>query len=478
MEQIVQIIDKLRYCSEDQIPLHVVMLLLCTAISGSLVWLVYRLYKVAGGRKDTVKQQYVLFRVLLGAFTIPVLYLVTLAMHTDFHGGWTGEYLNSLTCDMRLVFWLLLVVWAVGFLVKGVQLLEAFGKLRKIRIMQQECRAEERKMLERVCREMGICKRMGLYKGGMIQNPCISGVVHPCIYMGNGVYTDEEEYMILQHELTHYQHRDVLFRVLVEFLGVIYWFHPLFFSGYMKRENAQLGEDFCDYMMCQHVRQESYIYTLLKIALHVQDAPVLPGVAAAENMSEVRRRIEKMEENKKRHPMKKRAAMLGAIGFMMACTVSVSAAGVGVVQGYETIHAWTDTGVNIEHPADYIPEYTIYTEEAVFDSDLTIEDVTDGEVMSKAGSQLIEKTVNAKTVSKLVTITAASTKIKINFDIEPTNKIVEVGLIDTEKGTKDSIRAKHIAATTFTVKKGRKYQLYVSNTNHVAVDITGHYTNK
>ena len=89
MEQIVQIIDKLRYCSEDQIPLHVVMLLLCTAISGSLVWLVYRLYKIAGGRKDTVKQQYVLFRVLLGAFTIPVLYLETLAMHTDFHGRWT-----------------------------------------------------------------------------------------------------------------------------------------------------------------------------------------------------------------------------------------------------------------------------------------------------------------------------------------------------------------------------------------------------
>ena len=477
MEQIIYLINNIKYYGMYVIPVHVSILLLCTCITGSLVWLFYcGLQKTIG--KDNVKLQYYAFRLVILSFMVPVVYGVTMAMHTDFRGGWTGEYLSGSTRKMDFVFWSFLLIWSIGFCKKCVQLVHEMRILRRLKCSQRECRKEEREILEKVCQEKKIHKRIGLYKNGMIQNPCISGIWNPCIYMGNGQYTKEEANIIYQHELTHYQHRDILFRMLVQIASMVYWFHPLFFSGYMKKKNSQLGEDFCDCCMCEKNDQGKYIYTLLKIALQVQESPVLSGVAAAENMSEVRRRIEKMEKNARQKPGKKSVVVLSTVCFLLAGTVSVSAAGMGIVQGYEAVFALTDDMIKIEHQPDYVPEYTIYTDEAVFDEDLLIEEDAESEIMRTAGVQAVEKTVNSKTVSKLATLSAAGTKVTVNLTIEPTNKIVEVGLINKTKGTKDYIKAKHIAATSFTVKKGNTYELYVSNTNNVAIEVYGSYSNK
>lgn len=81
-------------------------------------------------------------------------------------------------------------------------------------------------VISEINRDYGKRKKFKVLLVPGIRTPAVFGVVHPQILMPVTNYSQGEIYFILRHEMLHYYHRDMLVRILCEFLCTIYWWNP------------------------------------------------------------------------------------------------------------------------------------------------------------------------------------------------------------------------------------------------------------
>ena len=130
-----------------------------------------------------------------------------------------------------------------------------------------------------------------------IAAPCTTGIRTPMILLPATLeqrLTESEIRAVLIHELTHIQHHDVLRNTISAFLGVIWWFHPVFHLV-DRRARAQ-REEHCDRAVVDAgVPADEYATTLVAVAALQTRRPVLaPGIGASG------------------HPLRRRIQLLGA----------------------------------------------------------------------------------------------------------------------------------------------------------------------
>ncbi|WP_340020587.1 M56 family metallopeptidase [Paenibacillus sp. FSL K6-1096] len=123
------------------------------------------------------------------------------------------------------------VIWLLG----AVFML--LNGLLYIRRMQRERRRLRRvsapeilKVVLATRRQFGIRRAVPLYTGGSANNPYMSGLMRPWIFVPEQALQELDASRlrhILAHELAHYKRRDMLWNLLGSLAATIHWFNPL-----------------------------------------------------------------------------------------------------------------------------------------------------------------------------------------------------------------------------------------------------------
>jgi len=116
-------------------------------------------------------------------------------------------------------------------------------------------------------KENGLKVMPKLMTSTRITSPALVGLLRPVLYLPQQEYTIDELKLIFKHELCHYKHKDLWYKLWLLIISTIYWFNP--FLYFMRREADKDIEYICDsYVIKACTRRECSIYhrLLLKTA--------------------------------------------------------------------------------------------------------------------------------------------------------------------------------------------------------------------
>ena len=99
-------------------------------------------------------------------------------------------------------------------------------------------------LLQSLKSEMGIVKRIPLYRCSCIDSPMMIGVLNPRILLLATDLEIDEIRFILRHELVHYKRKDLWYKGMVLLATAVHWFNPVVYL--MARSINVLCELSCD----------------------------------------------------------------------------------------------------------------------------------------------------------------------------------------------------------------------------------------
>ena len=109
-------------------------------------------------------------------------------------------------------------------------------------------------------------RELKLWMNAKVTTPLLTGLLRPRIYLPSDRYTWKELELLLSHELSHYRHHDLWYKLILQLAGIVYWFNPLL--HWMRREADQDLEFLCDermqynYLLAQTAAQRRNFYGL------------------------------------------------------------------------------------------------------------------------------------------------------------------------------------------------------------------------
>lgn len=182
----------------------------------------------------------------------------------------------------------LFYLWLAGVVVLAVYRFLKYRFTMKGLMRWGLCVSDE-KMLDIyqvTCREYNIVAMPVLMISSKIQSPTLAGLKNTCLYLPDVSYNEQELKLIFMHELFHYRHRDLWYKMLLLTVYTIYWFNPLLYV--MGREADKDIEYICDSRVvahCSHSNHMLYNRLLLKTVaaqsnIHYLFASLNDGTAA------------------------------------------------------------------------------------------------------------------------------------------------------------------------------------------------------
>jgi len=117
----------------------------------------------------------------------------------------------------------------------------------KHKLIKNALPIEEDRILCQICRlsgELSIKPAIRAVKNFSAGSPMMMGLLKPVLVLPDDNYSEEELFFILKHELIHYKHHDLYFKLLFVIANAVHWFNPLIYI--MRKEAAVDMELYCD----------------------------------------------------------------------------------------------------------------------------------------------------------------------------------------------------------------------------------------
>ena len=138
-------------------------------------------------------------------------------------------------------------------------------------------------MYREVCRRRQIRRIPELRQNAGLTTPLLAGLFHTKLYLPVAGYSAEERKLVFYHELTHYCHRDLWYKMLLRICASIYWFNP--FLLIMLKEADKDIENLCDTAVVHRVnKKEHKLYRQLLLRTVAMNSQI-PYVTASLNDS-------------------------------------------------------------------------------------------------------------------------------------------------------------------------------------------------
>lgn len=153
---------------------------------------------------------------------------VILSSISDGIKEWYQIYKNSIWNILSII-WIIGVVGMIGYEVVLYQ-----SVYKSIQRWRRPAPKEYQQQFVLVCQEMHISKSIPVYQCAKISSPMIVGIYRPSIILPEREYQKESLYYIYKHELTHFVHGDLYYKLLQTIVRCIYWFHPLVHAMYQQ----------------------------------------------------------------------------------------------------------------------------------------------------------------------------------------------------------------------------------------------------
>ena len=140
-------------------------------------------------------------------------------------------------------------------------------------------------MYRAACQKKHVRRRPELRQNAGLTTPLLAGLFHTKLYLPATGYSAEERKLIFYHELTHYCHRDLWYKMLLRICASIYWFNP--FLLIMLKEADKDIENLCDTAVVRRVNiKEHKLYRQLLLRTVAMENQI-PYVSASLNDSEM-----------------------------------------------------------------------------------------------------------------------------------------------------------------------------------------------
>lgn len=162
------------------------------------------------------------------------------------------------------------VIWIIGVVFFVIYHFGAFLSYRR-KIFRYSLLVDDHELLEQyhnLCKELDINRQISISACNQVQSPMLMGFVKPCIVLPAQKFTKEQYYFILKHELIHYKHRDLYYKLILLFVAALHWFNPfVHYMVYMANTDMEL---YCDEQLVAKkdlLYREKYSLTLLQIII-------------------------------------------------------------------------------------------------------------------------------------------------------------------------------------------------------------------
>lgn len=132
------------------------------------------------------------------------------------------------------------------------------------------------RLYREIYRSMQIRRPPKLLTNSRLTTPVLAGLCETRLYLTDIQYPSNELAFILRHELTHYQHRDLWYKLLLLIVSTVYWFNPVLLL--MRNEAEKDIENLCDSRVVRHFSRKdrlAYGQLLLKTAALQNHVPYL-----------------------------------------------------------------------------------------------------------------------------------------------------------------------------------------------------------
>ena len=111
-------------------------------------------------------------------------------------------------------------------------------------------------MYRDVCRKKRVRRVPELRQNAGLTTPLLAGLFHTKLYLPATGYSAEERKLVFYHELTHYCHWDLWYKMLLRICASIYWFNP--FLLIMLKEADKDIENLCDTAVINRVNKKDH----------------------------------------------------------------------------------------------------------------------------------------------------------------------------------------------------------------------------
>ncbi|MDO4261942.1 MAG: M56 family metallopeptidase [Eubacteriales bacterium] len=425
------------------------VMLLLNLITGSLAFFLWLCFARLGKGFAAVQYLHTGLKWVLLSFAVPVMYFLQCIRFRGCDGAWNGAFLQS-TPGILKVGSALGLVWFCGLIVQSLWCGADLYRENAIFRTYEKGSGEEEAALRSVARSMQIRKEIPVRIGSYHLPPAIGGLVCTRLYLGRHAYPEEELRIVFRHELAHYKHGDLWFRRCYLLIRILFWFHPLFFTGIFEDIYERVSEKYCDDTVCQAESRDAYIRVLLKTAIAGADRRYVLGSGIAETRCEVLRRVQDIKNFETlKKPDHFLAKQVTALFVCMAAVVSYAAGGM-LVDGYVK---WEN------------------------ETEVTFRELTDGnfDIQEASGADEFTWELDARMWKSGAAFKKETADfIDVSADITPGNITVDVGIIEPD-GTKRYVTASDHLEHRFLVKEKGTYRIYVENRSVREVRVTGSY---
>ena len=140
---------------------------------------------------------------------------------------------------------ILSVIWAAGVILFLIYQITAYMLFKK-RVKRWRAPADEetRRIFRELKADMEITRDIHIYRCSEIDSPMLIGFVNPMVLLPKNELNAEQLALVLRHELTHLNRRDLWYKLALTLANAIHWFNPLVYAM-TKSANNDL-ELICD----------------------------------------------------------------------------------------------------------------------------------------------------------------------------------------------------------------------------------------
>lgn len=187
-----------------------------------------------------------------------------------------GEFMHAYFFNGNLSGWSFIkIIWLIGIVVSGIRcLISEFALAKSVEEYSQKLpeSASAYQMLRRIQLEFPKTQCIDVRTLPSLHVPMIFGLRNPHILLPKDLtLNDTQLYYILRHEITHYLHHDMLLKIGVKLLCIIYWWNP--FCKLLQEQVETILEMRIDQTIAKNpIQKIEYFECLLFVVEHIKDS--------------------------------------------------------------------------------------------------------------------------------------------------------------------------------------------------------------
>lgn len=222
------------------------------------------------------------------------------------------------------VFLIIIIVWLVGFITLYLlSIIKEKLTLQKLKKSSTLCNDEKiKQIISDTMSKLNIKRRetIPVYTNQFIETPFITGFgSKTIIFLPQKNYTPQLLLLFLEHELIHYKHCDLIFKMLMTLITGIHWFNP--FIRYIAHIFFECCECACDEKLLEEKSIEvRKIYAHAIVNIIVSDLSYT-SIGFNDNTSAIKRRLSKIMKANKTYS--KRIMFLISLIMLISCPLTI-----------------------------------------------------------------------------------------------------------------------------------------------------------